>query len=281
MTVRLLVYSDLHLEFARFEVPAGLAYDVAILAGDIAAPGGAAVRWAQRADTFGHRPVILVPGNHEFYGSVRDAELERMRALARDSNVHLLDGDAVVIHGVRFLGATLWTDFDLDVGQGLARRQAMHHARRGLHDFAGAILDGAARQPFSPGRARALHQRSRRWLLGQLARHFAGPTVVVTHHAPGRRSLDPRFAGSPLNPCFASELDDGSFDGVDLWIHGHLHCNLDWRHPQHGTAVLCNPRGYVNARGQMENPLFDPRRVVALTTVDGRVGVRPDTRPRG
>jgi broad specificity phosphatase PhoE len=281
VSLRLLVYSDLHLEFARFEVPTGLDYDVAILAGDIAAPGGSAVRWAQRADTFGHRPVVLVPGNHEYYGSVRNAELQRMRSLARRSNVHLLDGDAAVIGGVRFLGTTLWTDFDLDAGHGLARRQAMHHARRGIPDFTGAILDGAARRPFSPGRARALHQRARRWLLAQLRRPFAGPTVVVSHHAPGRRSLDPHFAGSPLNPGFASELDAACFAGVNLWIHGHLHCNRHWRHPVHGTTVLCNPRGYVNARGQAENPSFDAHCLIDLATVDRDPARRPATRPRG
>jgi len=37
--MKLLIPSDLHAECVTFEVPKGLDYDVAILAGDIVAPG--------------------------------------------------------------------------------------------------------------------------------------------------------------------------------------------------------------------------------------------------
>jgi hypothetical protein len=40
-----------------------------------------------------------------------------------------------------------------------------------------------------------------------LALPFAGPTVVVTHHAPPLRSVPARFAGSPLNPNFVSDAE--------------------------------------------------------------------------
>jgi predicted phosphodiesterase len=294
--MRLLVYSDLHLEFTPFEVPAALHYDVAILAGDISTPGGDAVRWAQRRDTFGGRPVILVPGNHEYYGTRRPLERQRMRQLAGGSNVHLLDGDAVEIDGVRFLGATLWTDFDLDTAPdgSSTRAVAMRDARATMPDFTGMILEGrtaASTRRFSPGQSRTLHHRARRWLEATRATPFDGPTVVVSHHGPSRHSLDPRFAGSALDPCFASDLPDTAFDGVDLWIHGHLHCSHDYR--VGATRVLCNPRGVVNRRGQPENPRFDAaclidvsaprsdRRMHRGPTCPTLARVGPATRPRG
>jgi predicted phosphodiesterase len=68
--VKLLILSDLHLEFGTFLVPK-VDYDVVILAGDIFVPGSKAMRWARRAGNFGETaPIVFVPGNHEFYEGV-------------------------------------------------------------------------------------------------------------------------------------------------------------------------------------------------------------------
>jgi Icc-related predicted phosphoesterase len=80
--------------------------------------------------------------------------------------------------------------------------------------------------------------------------------VVVTHHAPSRSSIHPRFAGSLLNACFVSDLEalaDG--DKVRLWVHGHTHDSFDYQ--LNGTRVVCNPRGYARD-GVNENARFDP-----------------------
>ena len=65
--MRLLILSDLHLEFGNSFAPPKVGYDVAIIAGDIAVPAAKAVRWAKRPSTFpSARGVIYVPGNHEY-----------------------------------------------------------------------------------------------------------------------------------------------------------------------------------------------------------------------
>ena len=63
--LKLLVLSDLHLEFAPFmPAPAAVdAADVVVLAGDIC-NGTKAIPWARQA--FGSKPVVYVAGNHEF-----------------------------------------------------------------------------------------------------------------------------------------------------------------------------------------------------------------------
>ena len=61
--MKIQIYSDLHLEFARFD-PAPSDADVVILAGDIDIKSRG-VSWAN--DTF-QCPVIYVCGNHEYYG---------------------------------------------------------------------------------------------------------------------------------------------------------------------------------------------------------------------
>ena len=88
------------------------------------------------------------------------------------------------------------------------------------------------------------------------AERFDGVTVVVTHFAPSRGSIAPRFAGSPLNACFIADLEAlVARSGAALWIHGHTHDSFDYR--LGGTRIFANPRGYV-LNGKAENPRFDP-----------------------
>ncbi len=46
--MKLLVLSDLQLEFSDLARPAGLDFDVAVLAGDIVCPGSMAMAWTGR-----------------------------------------------------------------------------------------------------------------------------------------------------------------------------------------------------------------------------------------
>ena len=265
---RPLILSDLHLEFALFNPPDPASYDIVVLAGDIGV-GLKAVRWAQRESTFAGKPVVLVPGNHEFYGSERTRMLAQLRETAAGLNVHVLDRDEVVMAGVRFLGTTLWTDFELDVACGTDVPHAMNNARRGLNDFAGQIRERGSnpggRDLFTPQDAAREHALSRAWLherLNSPAASAVVATVVVTHHAPSRRSMDARFQGSALNPCFHSDLPDSFFQSAALWVHGHTHSSSDYVH--HRTRVVANPRGYVRWDGAIENLTFQKDLVITL-----------------
>lgn len=101
--MKLLILSDLHLEQHRFDLPTA-DYDVVVLAGDIAAPGRDAVAWAASQTPPG-RTAIVVAGNHEFYGSCIDAELQAMRQLAVPERACVLDCQTTVVGSVRFVGS--------------------------------------------------------------------------------------------------------------------------------------------------------------------------------
>ena len=266
--VRLLILSDLHIEFATFRPPSPDLYDIAVLGGDIAV-GSRAVYWARRESTFAGKPVVLVPGNHEFYKSERIRMLMQLRDAAAGTNVHLLDRGEVTLLGIRFLGATLWTDFKLDVARGTDVAQAMRDATYALNDFGGAIrerqTDSMSTHRFTPLDAAREHSISRAWLHERLqvpVDESVAATVVITHHAPSARSMDPIYEGSDLNPCFYSELAESFFQSAALWVHGHTHSSSDYRH--HRTRVVANPRGYVRWNGTIENANFDPRLVITL-----------------
>jgi predicted phosphodiesterase len=244
--MKLNILSDLHLSQGELPVPENDA-DLVVLAGDIARPERA-IGWASRIA----KPVLYVPGNHEFYGGSIEGTVAELKRLASGTRVRVLDDEAVVIDGVRFLGTTLWTNFRI-AGEGEARAAAMHEARRFMRDFSVVRMGGAT---FTPEASTTLFTRHAAWLEDRLAEPHRGPTVVITHHAPSPKSVHPRFEGSPLNACFVSDAErllDGS--RVRLWIHGHTHDSFDYE--VNGTRVLCNPRGYAKG-GVNENAFFDP-----------------------
>jgi predicted phosphodiesterase len=253
--MKLNILSDLHLGQGMLERPSNNA-DLVVLAGDIARPADA-VAWAASLG----KPVLYVPGNHEFYSGSITGTLARLKALCEGTQVRLLDDSEAVISGVRFLGSTLWTDFLL-FGDGEERAAAVRDALRFMRDYSRIFLDDAMESSFTPLDSASLFRRHAAWLAHKLAQAHDGPTVVVTHHAPSRRSIHPRFEGSLLNACFVSDLDhllDAS--RVRLWIHGHTHDSFDYE--IHGTRVVCNPRGYA-CNGVNENAAFDPDFTVDL-----------------
>jgi predicted phosphodiesterase len=248
--VKLHIVSDLHLSQGGLELPATDA-DLVVLAGDIARPREA-VAWAAALG----KPVLYVPGNHEFYGSSIDGTIAQLRQLCEGTPVRVLDEDEVHLGGVRFLGATLWTDFKLPEVQD--RAAAVDMAVRFIRDFQRIRAREGEETPLHPDDCAALFARHSQWLRQRLAEPHDGPTVVITHHAPSMRSIHPRFAGSPVNVCFVSDAE-ALLPGADLWIHGHTHDSFDYR--VGATRVLCNPRGYVRD-GVQENARFDPALVV-------------------
>lgn len=251
--MRLNILSDLHLRQGGLAPPRTRA-DAVILAGDVARPEQA-IAWARAF----RQPVIYVLGNHEFYGSSLPATLAQLRSLAAGTDVYVLDRQVLVLDGVRFLGATLWSDFKL-AGEGAARERAIAEATRLVRDF--SVIDSTENPgtKFTPLESIRVFRQHAKWLRQELAEPFDGPTVVITHHAPSPRSVHPRFASSPLNGAFVSDLEPlmGGERAV-LWVHGHTHDSFDYT--VRGTRVLCNPRGYARD-GVNENALFDPGLVV-------------------
>ncbi|ALN73068.1 metallophosphoesterase family protein [Aureimonas sp. AU20] len=125
--MRVHVLSDLHLEHragAGWE-PLVVDCDVVVVAGDVASPPAASLRWL--SERF-QAPVIFVAGNHEYYGCVK----ARVETPDPVPGVHHLEDRAVVLGGTRFLGCTLWTDYEL---YGPATTSfAMEIAERGIND---------------------------------------------------------------------------------------------------------------------------------------------------
>lgn len=255
--MKLRILSDLHLEFGDFW-PDQTDADVTVLAGDIW-HRDRGIRWASRR--FQPDRTICILGNHEFYGQEFDDVLAACRRAAAETGIRFLENDGVVLDGVRFLGAALWSDFRLH-GDGVRQQTAMLDAAQMLNDF--RIIEvadeNAGRRRLRPADLVPLHMASRVFLESELAKPFSGRTVVVTHFLPSARSIAGKHKGNSLNPYFCSDLEAIiEARQPDLWIHGHTHESFDYRIGR--TRVLCNPRGYCP--GEL-NPAFDPALVVDL-----------------
>lgn len=118
--------------------------DAVVLAGGLTRPReavGSALRF--------ERPVLHVPGRHEFHGGGLDAAAGELQRLCAGTHLHRLDTAEVVIDGVRFLGTCPRSEFvRFDDPQRCAA--ARHEAARRVRD-AGRPMDSQCVAPWIHG----------------------------------------------------------------------------------------------------------------------------------
>lgn len=281
MKIQLL--SDLHLEVHPQFVPEPAPdADLLVLAGDI----GSYQNDSQVAgDNFGLErfsplpqwggwptPVVFVPGNHEYDMQDFDAAHDRLRRTCDRLGLLWLERETLVLDGVRFVGTTLWSDFDAladheqctDLTRRLRLRQK---AFRAANFYLAKTGTSRAGTPWlaEPMREQALACMT--WLEDALARPFDGPTVAITHFAPSLRSADPRYGLAPGTAGFCNALDH-LLPRATLWLHGHLHAPSDYTvqgQQADGTPwqcrVVANPLGYARKN---EQAFFRPQCCITL-----------------
>lgn len=186
---------------------------------------------------FPSHPVIYVPRNHEFYRrGIRAALVEMQESAA--PNVRIVDNRGIKMKDVRFVGATLWTDFMVyGPGEGIVAQML---AQKITPKFSCVTLGGHRLTPAGPVALRVI---SRNRL--EAALHMGNPerTGAGTRYAPCEQSMARRFRGSlenTLNPASASRL--GSLLGRSgLRVHEHPYGSLDARINE--AHVLCTLKG--------------------------------------
>lgn len=247
--------SDLHLESQDFpwRLPNG---DVLIVAGDLchaacldpartdlyaARQRERTLRFAEAATrNFAH--VIMVAGNHDHYDGVFSATVPLLRRHLPGFTV--LDDEAVKIGGVRFFGTTLWSSY------GGRQPDSLEKARRGCGEFFFVkVREGDAVRKFRPTDAADAHDRALEALERAMSASCGAATVVVSHHAPSVKGLNPLHAGNGLDGAYASDLEPliARMENVPVWVHGHTHIKKAY---QIGTTrVLANCRGFEKQGG--------------------------------
>ena len=270
--MKIQLVSDLHLEFGDITIPNAGNTDVLILSGDICLSRSFkgtdyySLTLMAQAELQRYRDfflqvatdfpyVVYVTGNHEFYhGYWPDGINYLKNELSKYSNFHVLELESVTIHDVKFLGGTLWTDFNnQDVGTKI-------HVASLMNDFR-IIKNKSNNYKFTVNNALERHLDTKLYLEKELS-NFNGKTVVVGHHAPSKQSIKPKYEKDViLNGAYSSNLEDFilKFPQIKLWTHGHTHDSFDYF--VGSTRVVCNPRGYYNYE---ENIEFDPLKVIEI-----------------
>lgn len=240
--MRFALYSDLHLEIKAWEPPT-LDVDLIILAGDI----GSHTRGLAWAATTFQQPVLYVAGNHEYYEAHLGMLAELQKPAWEHSGTYFLEKRSVELNGVRFLGCTLWSGFDL---YGADKTDAyMAVAKRGINDY--WMIHAKGGKKLEPRDTLKLHRNAVRWLDAELSKPYHGKTVVVTHFAPHRGCVAAQHEGSDMSPYFVTDLSRlMQKHRIDVWCHGHTHTNNDYM-AEGGYRIISNQLGYPSEQARI------------------------------
>lgn len=287
--MKLQLLSDLHLEAnPDFHAEPAAGANLLVLAGDVGSyqtrhdgsvmnePDWGLQRFSPLPQYAGWPvPVLFVPGNHEYDGLDVDEAHAGLRQTCDRLGITWLERESLEIEGVRWIGTTLWSDFDAlgdpnlqkpategaqahGRGKGKPRRreidpftyrlQQREKAFRAANFYLSKVASRRDGRLFDAEAVRALGLECQDWLHAALQRPFDGPTVVVTHFAPTLHSADPRYGLRPGTAGFCNALDDW-LPLADLWLHGHLHCPQDLRVGR--CRIVANPLGYADKDEQV------------------------------
>lgn len=236
--MKIQIISDLHQEFGFTDLSFDNA-DLVIFAGDVNL-GTKGIEWIKTK--IPNKPVIYVLGNHEYYKGSYPKTLNKIKAAAQDSNVFVLEDSFVDIDGIRFHGATLWTDFSIfgnPMHYGMICQPKMNDYKKITRDPSYSKLRTI--DTFK------IHQFSKLRLQESLENSKGLKNIVVTHHAPSIQSVPEQYKEDPITSAYASNLEDFIAEHQPLyWIHGHIHTPCRYKIGE--TEIICNPHGYIDKK---------------------------------
>jgi Icc-related predicted phosphoesterase len=256
--------NDLHLEGSNLELH-NPGWDYLVIAGDLSADLKVMQHFfAYHAPS--DIPVIYVLGNHEYEGRRLDSTVEQIREMTRHfENVFVLDNESIQFDGVKFIGSTLWSNFELD---GLEnKKEAMKWAKMSIVDFTYIFDKNETGQYVSltPEKMVKMNEEACRFLEFELKNNpYPGSKVVVTHFAPHPNSVHIRHQGQQSS-YWVNNLEH-LMGFSDYWLHGHTHNSFNYE--VEGTKVVCNPRGYSKVFNMSSNSAFNRELILPLDVPD-------------
>lgn len=243
--MKIQILSDIHVEFHRDN---GRSFvrtldpdvaDVLCIAGDAGTGRLAGGLLKLIADTYAPKPVLYVPGNHEYYDSSFKVTDRYLRGLGdKIANLQVLNCNGTKIKGVKVIGAPLW----------FPNRPRNTLFEKGLADF--DMISNFRNEVYSMN----VQQQE------YLRRNMTRGCVVITHHAPSYYSVSERYLSSEINRFYVCPMEELILQKhPTLWIHGHMHSTVDYMVGD--CRITANPYGYYCAEVNRE---FDPNRVVEV-----------------
>ncbi len=194
-------------------------------------------RWCE--ETFSKTLIIL--GNHGYYNVAEPDKYLNSFEYKKYKNVIFCNNKKYTINDVDIICSNLWSH---------VRPNNSLYVSRSLGDYK-VIKD------YTIEKNNTQHIIDKTFIKDNINKDRT--TVVMSHHLPCSRSIEPKFKTSPVTDAFYSDSTE-LFDDVDIWIHGHTHSSCDYE--LYDTKVLCNPQGYVS--NKIENIFFDANKYIEV-----------------
>jgi len=237
--------SDIHLEVSDFNNPLPEA-DVLLLGGDICVIHDLRYifkgysRYERCLKFFKsvsdkYKTVIYIPGNHEYWESDYINVQGIFNSFCTENNINNIifnEKGVIQIEDIKFVYATLWTDFN--------KQRSMVAARGLMNDY---FYIKHNNESLTPETIYHIHEDHKNHILENVKNH--DKVLVLTHHAPNHNSVIEDYSSNPLNHCYyCTDMDDIILDNeqIFLWIHGHTHEDVEYEIGN--TVVTTNCRGY-------------------------------------
>lgn len=194
--------------------------DVCILAGDMCSVNSSKFQTIIDAVRDKAKEVILVPGNHEFWGDTFENSLDTL--LGYDNgNVHILYNKKVKLFDRFFAGTTMWYNWRHDNDE----INACSMDYRCIKDFTPDLMYDECDDAIE-----------------FLETNIRKDNIVITHHAPDKRCMTPSTKG--IQKGFYCDYAQNVINDFkpEWWMCGHTHMAVSYQ--DGGTRVLSNPVGF-------------------------------------
>lgn len=237
--------------------------DAILVAGNIQSGEGLGVFLLEMFEDFPETPIVYVAGDHEHFRSGMPV-CELVEKLKKESEIirnalgkyfFYLENDSAIlsINGemVKFIGATLWSDYGFAHGKFDAISQ---YAKTNIDIFQACLGMGDLNYPHSmtndftnprplmPEDVVLFNKLSRHYLETELKRGFNGKVVVITNYPPLKRSLNKEPINDDVKQFYYSDCENIILQNhIDLWVHGHTTSSLEYK--IHSTIIASNPHG--------------------------------------
>jgi predicted phosphohydrolase len=192
-----------------------------------------------------YRHVLLVPGNHEYFGHTIRETNQLLRKKCKEFGILLLVRSSIIIDDIRFIGATLWNaptkeDYDFYV----------QHRKPELW------INNMTHEKYQ-----RMHKNDCKFIEGELQKDRTIPTVVLTHYPPIK---DPYILKNGTAPSMrVPDLPHILQSPVRIWICGHSHINGSFT--RNGIRIVSNCYGYPSELKTAHDKPYSPRKTVRIS----------------